>query len=158
MFGAVTADDTLSSAAAKSAALPKRSAGNFSSARSTAASTDCGMDLRCVVSRAGSLVITLAAIDWAVGPVKGGSPTSISYSTHPREKTSLRPVISRSPIACSGLMYCGVPSDIPVSVILLPPALLAASAIPKSATSTRPSCRRMFSGLMSRWITPCRWA
>ena len=27
---------------------------------------------------AGSAVITLAMIAWAVGPVKGGSPTSIS--------------------------------------------------------------------------------
>ena len=35
---------------------------------------------------------------------------------------------------------------------------LTASAIPKSATSACPSCSRMFSGLMSRWITPCRWA
>ena len=40
----------------------------------------------------------------------------------------------------------------------LPPALLAASAMPKSATSALPSCSRMFSGLMSRWMTPCRCA
>ena len=46
----------------------------------------------------------------------------------------------------------------PVSVIRVPPALLTASAMPKSATSARPSCSRMFSGLMSRWMTPWRWA
>jgi hypothetical protein len=71
---------------------------------------------------------------------------------------SLRAVISRSPIACSGDMYCGVPMDMPVSVMRVPPALLAASAMPKSATSAAPSCSRMFSGLMSRWMTPWRWA
>ena len=49
-------------------------------------------------------------------------------------------------------------SDIPVSVIRAPLALLAASAIPKSATRAEPSWSRMFSGLMSRWTTPCRWA
>ena len=70
------------------------------------------------------------------------------------EGESLRGPIPRSPIACSGDMYCGVPSDMPVSVIRLPPALLAASAMPKSATSAEPSCSRMFSGLMSRWMTP----
>ena len=35
-----------------------------------------------------------------------------------------------------------------------PPADCTASAIPKSAMIACPSCRRMFSGLMSRWITP----
>ena len=38
------------------------------------------------------------------------------------------------------------------------PAALTASAMPKSATIARPSCSRMFSGLMSRWITPWRCA
>ena len=37
-------------------------------------------------------------------------------------------------------------------------ARLTASAMPKSATTARPSCSRMFSGLMSRWITPWRCA
>ena len=35
-----------------------------------------------------------------------------------------------------------------------PAAALTASAIPKSAIIGRPPCIRMFSGLMSRWITP----
>ena len=35
-------------------------------------------------------------------------------------------------------MYCGVPNDMPVSVMRAP-ALLAASAMPKSATSAEPS-------------------
>ena len=34
---------------------------------------------------------------------------------------SLRPSMTRSPVACSGLMYCGVPSESPVCVMRLPP-------------------------------------
>ena len=48
---------------------------------------------------------------------------------------SLRPSIARSPVACSGDMYCGVPSDSPVCVMRAPPALMTASAMPKSATT-----------------------
>ena len=48
---------------------------------------------------------------------------------------SVRPSIARSPVACSGVMYCGVPSESPVCVTRSPPALLTASAMPKSATS-----------------------
>ena len=36
---------------------------------------------------------------------------------------SLRGVDVRSPVACSGVMYAGVPSDMPISVMRLPPAL-----------------------------------
>ena len=49
-------------------------------------------------------VMTFATMAWAVLPVYGGSPASISYSIAPREYTSLRASSSRSPIACSGLM------------------------------------------------------
>ena len=38
------------------------------------------------------------------------------------------------------------------------PAASSARAMPKSATSAPSSCSRMFSGLMSRWTTPWRWA
>ena len=67
---------------------------------------------------------------------------------------SLSGVTSLLPIACSGLMYVGVPTAIPVRVSRSPPATLTARAMPKSATSAVPLERRMFSGLMSRWITP----
>lgn len=43
------------------------------------------------------------------------------------------------PVASSRLIYGGVPSDIPASVIRLP-AVLAARAMPTSATSALPSC------------------
>jgi len=68
----------------------------------------------------------------------------------PRELTSLRASIAFSPMACSGDIYCGVPSERPVCVIRCPPADCTASAMPKSATSAWPPCSRMFSGLMSR--------
>ena len=56
-------------------------------------------------------------------------------------------------------MYAGVP--------ITSPALVSASgstdswmarAIPKSATTACPPVSRMFSGLMSRWMTPCACA
>ncbi len=68
----------VTSAAANSAAVAKRSAGSFWSAVSTASSTSAGMLRRWAARPAGSAVITLATIAWAVGPVNGGSPTSIS--------------------------------------------------------------------------------
>src|SRR5688572_32911957 len=80
----------LPSAAANSAALAKRSAGSFSSAWRTAASTLAGIVFRLALGGSGSPVSTLVTTDWAVGPVKGGAPTSISYVTEPSEYTSLR--------------------------------------------------------------------
>jgi hypothetical protein len=65
-------------AATNSAAVANRSAGSFSSAMKTAASTDSGTLLRRGPIGAGSSVSTLATMAWAVGPVKGGSPMSIS--------------------------------------------------------------------------------
>ena len=52
-----------------------------------------------------------------------------------------------------GPMYSGVPTSRPVLVRRSPGAASAASAIPKSVTIASPSWRRMFSGLMSRWIS-----
>ena len=92
------------SASANSAAVAKRSAGSFSSAVSTAASTCGGIVCRCGSIGRGLSVTTRATTACAVVPVNGGSPVSISYSTQPRAYTSERAVISRSPIACSGLM------------------------------------------------------
>ena len=104
----------------------------------------------------GSLSL-LATIAWAVGPAQGDSPASISYSTAASEYWSLRASSARSPAACSGLIYAGVPTAKPVWVSPSSPA--SARAMPKSATSVLPSVvSRMFSGLMSRWTTPCWWA
>ena len=69
-----------------------------------AASTEAGTVLRSSWGDTGGTVITLATMACAVGPSNGGSPVSISYSTHPSAYTSVRASRSRSPIACSGLM------------------------------------------------------
>ena len=76
------------------------------------------------------------------GPVNGGWPSSISWATQPRAYTSDRGVMSRSPAACSGDMYSGVPTDIPASVMRVSDAPVTPSAMPKSATSAWPSCSR----------------
>ena len=52
---------------------------------------------------------------------------------------SVRASSSRSPAACSGLMYAGVPIAMPVSVRFSPVGASSARAMPKSATS---ACRR----------------
>ena len=62
------------SAAANSTAVAKRSAGSLESAVSTASSTAGGTLRRWAERPAGSAVITLATMAWAVGPVNGGSP------------------------------------------------------------------------------------
>ena len=49
---------------------------------------------------------------WGDGPVNGGWPISISYRVQARLYWSLRPS-TVPPSACSGLMYCGVPTTIP---------------------------------------------
>ena len=71
---------------------------------------------------------------------------------------SLRPSTGEAAVACSGLMYAAVPIGKPTPVSVAPPASPIARAIPKSATSAWPLETRMFSGLMSRWTTPRRWA
>ena len=60
---------------------------------------------------------------------------------------SVRASMARSPVACSGDMYCGVPSESPVCVIRAPPAFEIANAMPKSATSGWPSCNENILGL-----------
>ena len=66
------------SAWTNAAAEAYRSAGSFSMAVWTAAATWSGTAFRMVLIGSGSLFRTLATIAWTVGPVKGGSPVSIS--------------------------------------------------------------------------------
>ena len=91
--------------------------------------------------------------------IDSGAADSFLYYVLPYVRgESLRASTCRSPVACSGLMYCGVPSERPVSVSRFPPASFTASAMPKSASIASPSWIRMFSGLMSRCTTPWRCA
>ena len=88
-------------------------------------------------------------------PVKGGSPVRHSNSTQPSEKMSARASTSRSPRACSGAMYIGVPTVEPTLVKRLVSS--TRRAMPKSSmrvSSSRQSTRKMLLGLMSRWTMP----
>ena len=146
------------SAWANWAAVANRSAGSFASALMTACSTQGGTASRTERSGGTGSVKHFTMIAWAVGPVNGVRPASISYSTHPRLYTSLRPSSSTAPPACSGLMYAGVPTEVPVWVSVSAAAALTALAMPKSVTMASPSCSITFSGLMSRCTTRCRCA
>ena len=154
----VASRGALASASAKAAAVGKRSAGTLASARITLRSTPSGTAARTVRSGGTGSIAWRASSCWAVAPPNGGWPASISYSTQPIAYRSLRPSRSRVAAACSGLMYVGVPRAKPVSVSRLSPAAVMARATPKSATTASSPSIRMFSGLMSRWITPWAWA
>src|SRR5438876_358859 len=75
---------------------------------------------------------------------------------------SLRPSTAASPLACSGLMYAGVPTAVSGSPPLSSAearsraARVMARPTPKSATTACPASSKMFSGLMSRCTIP--WA
>ena len=86
----------------------------------------------------------------------GPSPVAANSSVAPSENTSVAGVTG-SPRACSGAMKPGVPTTIPA--IVRPWVWSRLRATPKSARHGSPrSSNRMLAGLMSRWITPARWA
>lgn len=61
-----------------------------------------------------------------------------------------------TPSRCSGAMYWGVPSTVPVAVSLV--GASAIEAMPKSVTTTRSLASRMLSGFRSRWTIPAACA
>ena len=93
----------------------------------------------------------------------GGVPVTISWSTMPNEKMSLRWSMA-TPVACSGDMYAAVPTTIPDAV--KPSATVVARegassgvsdsfARPKSMTLAWPSpVTMMLAGFRSRWMMP----
>ena len=81
-----------------------RSAGVFSSACMTASSTSSGTDDRTTCRLGTTSIECRAMIAMELGPVKGGCPIRISYSTQPRLYTSLRASTWSLPSDCSGLM------------------------------------------------------
>ena len=92
------------SASANSAVVAKRSAGTLASARKIACSTVSGIVARTIDGGDTESSECRAMTACAVVPVNGGIPTSISYVTHARLYSSLRPSMSGFPVACSGLM------------------------------------------------------
>src|SRR5687768_12398467 len=73
-----------SSAAVNSAPEAKRSAGSFDNAVNTTDSNEGDTAGRISRMDRGADVRARDRTAWAVGPVNGGSPTSISYRTAPR--------------------------------------------------------------------------
>jgi len=69
---------------ANSAAVAKRSAGVLASARTIASSIAGGTAARIALTPGGAAARCWRTMLSALGPVKGGSPANISYSTHPR--------------------------------------------------------------------------
>ena len=76
------------SASLNLAAVGKRSAGTFSRAFAIVASTLAGTELRFAATDGVSPTMILPRMACGVVPVSRGSPTSISYSTHPRAQMS----------------------------------------------------------------------
>ena len=98
----------------------------------------------------------------AVSFRNGDLPDSISYSTHPNEKMSVR-WSTGSPRTCSGDMYPAVPSKAPVAVDGSGGSVGAwglgsgrvSLATPKSRILTCPSLvTNTLAGLRSRWMIP----
>ncbi len=100
--GAVATDE--GSAWANSSALPNRSAGALARAFMSARSRVSGTSGRVLHTEGDGSANCFIMIACGLGPVNGGRPASISYSTHARLYWSERPSISASPLACSGLM------------------------------------------------------
>ena len=95
-----------------------------------------------------------------VAPVNVSLPVSISNSTMPSEKMSVRRSTA-SPSACSGDMYATVPSV--VSGLVASIVVAASRSMPPAVHVARPKSRilaapfgvtMMFEGLMSRWTIP----
>ena len=96
------------------------------------------------------------------GACEGGCDSSVNNSMRiiPKAKTSVAHETElASPKACSGAMYAGVPSIMPVGVTSLPPSW----ASPKSTTLTNSSSapafcsKKMFAGFKSRWSIGPGW-
>ncbi len=121
---------------------------HFCNTRSSAAGATSAID---GAGRSIMAAITLAGDE----PSNTRLPVSISYSTKPNEKMSLRGPAS-CPVTCSGDMYWNVPSisPLPVNAMLMvpSPAWIAGPifASPKSSSFTPALVTRIFAGFRSR--------
>ena len=132
-----------------------RDAVDFASIRASSSSTAPGISGRTKRSFGGSAKRIRAITAIACSPPNGDSPVRHSKSTAPSANTSTAGVSSRSPRACSGAMYAGVPSTTPVLVIAAETDPRRAMPKSSSATlSTAPPRRNRLLGLRSRWTTP----
>ncbi len=96
------------SSRATSRPLAGRASGSLASMRATSASTSDGTAASSPRGGASSSS-TFASTAAMLSPQNAGCPAMHSKSTPPRAKTSARASSRRSPRACSGAMYTGVP-------------------------------------------------
>jgi len=122
------------SAIAISAPQEKRSLGRLAMALSRTASTLGGIPARRCDTGAGSSFVIFVMSTAMFEALNGTSPTKSSYRVTPSENKSDNPVRS-SAASCSGDIYMGVPSTMPVLVALLSVIL----ATPKSLIFSEPS-------------------
>ena len=109
-------------------------------------------------SQSGSRSRMAASVSASVSRPNALRAVNISYTTQPNAHTSLRES-RRSPRACSGLIYAGVPVTTPSPVAggMRASRGSGASALarPKSSTFTVPAAvSLMLPGLRSRWTMP----
>lgn len=90
-------------------------------------------------------------------PPKGAWPSTAVYNVAPRDHRSPGAAAS-APSSCSGGMYCGVPTTIPVPVRRVPAEPSSTRAIPKSVMTVRRPTVSTLSGFRSRCTTPDAWA
>ena len=115
--------------------------------------------------QSGSLFSTAPRMSCTSSPSNAARPVSISYSTHPNAKMSVRLSTVR-PFACSGDMYAAVPRITPAFVaamlsvgdcerLAFDGSVSNAFASPKSSTFTFPSgVIFTLAGFRSRWMIP----
>ena len=114
-------------------------------------STSFGTSGRCARGRGIWPNSTAASVERVSVPTNSRWPTSISHSMMPTANRSLRPS-SGMPLACSGLMYAGLPLMNTDAVASL---AARAFAMPKSDTLIEPSHdSSTLCGDTSRWTTP----
>ena len=155
----VTAESPVS-ASPNSAAVCQRSAGSFSSARATAA-LDVVRDRSSASARSGA---RLLRHDSRHDRLRGGPGerrlAGQHLVEHRAERVDVGPRVEI--VLAGGLLGAHVLRRAETHAGLGEPdpavAAAPASAMPKSATSARPSWNSTLSGLMSRWITPWRCA
>ncbi len=99
--------------------------------------------------------MSVAARVW---PTNGFRPASAQYKMTPIAQMSVRASTCAAPSVCSGDMYSGVPMSTPMPVLpAFSPSVNFEMPKSMSLTSRRPgsgSCKKMFSGLRSRWTMP----
>ena len=149
------------SASQNSATLAKRSAGSLASARSSARSTGRG-DLRPARAERAGRFGGVARHRGRGAAAGEGRLAGQHLVQHAGQAVLIAPRVEHR--LAAGLLRAHVRRRADRHTRLgdrgAGASLLAQTrgATPKSATTGSPSCSRMFSGLMSRWTMPCRWA